>query len=141
MADLKNEIKEAVIKLIQDVPYYSDRDDLNRVDRRYKNIVERLATALIQIDRDLISVERLKEIHQQSCTELDALKETQKRKTAKDLTLDFIQELMNNNSHQLMIERLTLEVDRLNSGLITDETLAQILTRAKREYVRTLDNL
>ena len=141
MADLKNEIKEAVIKLIQDVPYYSDRDDLNMVDRRYKNIVERLATALIQIDKDLINVERLKEIHQQSRSELDTLKDSQKRKTAKDLTLDFVQELMNNNSHQLMIERLTFEVDRLNRGLITDETLAQILTRAKREYIRTLDNL
>lgn len=141
MADPQVDVKDAVVKLIQDVPYYSDRNELNKVDKRYKNIVERLASALIQIDKQLISVERLEEIYQQSRSELDALKETQKRKTAKDITLDFVQELMNNHSHQLMVERLTFEVDRLNRGLITDETLAQILTRAKREYVRTLDNI
>jgi len=157
MADHQLAVLEETMQLIRDIPYYSERgavdtrgtyredvpaiDDPHRVYKRYKNIAERLARALMDADKQLITVERLQEITRESRQEVISLRKGEEDVGIRDVTMRFVQELMNNRSHQTMVQRLSYEIGRLDRGEINDETLAQLLSRAKREYIATLDNI
>lgn len=145
MADPQVEqVKQAVIDFIQEMPYYPAEPKYHvesKAYARYRNIAERLARGLIQIDREIIDAQELALILQNSQIELQEVKAQEEQLTAKEIAMQFIQRLMNNGSHRLMIDRLAFEIGRLDRGEITDETLAQILTRAQREYMWSLDNI
>lgn len=152
---LLNDTKADVLALLRDLPYYSEqeapiRDSFQRKsdipdfinpyekDMRYKRVVERLAYAYH--DASNIGEPALREILYESQKEVRSIRESEERVTARELALRFVQELLDNRSHHTMVQRLSFEISRLDRGQIDDETLAQILTRAKLEYVQTLDN-
>ena len=120
--------------------YTSDYNKSNH-DTRYQNITYRLIRGLQKLDNNLMTPEMLENTLSIARQEYTRFQLEDEQVSARERTLQFIQELLNNNSHRTMVDRLTSEIARLDRGIIPMEVLEQILQRAERAYVGTLDNI